>query len=214
MFERTRIFFRTTLLGGFIVVLPAVILIFAFRWFFGLVSRAIEPLTNLVLDMMPTPDRYDRITATLIVLAVIVAGCFFIGLFVRTRIGRWIYERFENSLLSKTPGYRMIKETVNQLFSRKASAFSSVALVRLFENETRATAFITDRHDDGTVTVFVPTGPNPTSGFIYHINQQYVEPVDVPVEDAMRSVISCGAGSGMLLRRRKPAASDQPKSSR
>jgi uncharacterized membrane protein len=47
--------------------------------------------------------------------------------------------------------------------------------------------------------VFVPTGPNPTSGFIYHLDQQYVHPVKVSVEEAMRSVISCGAGSGTLL---------------
>jgi len=211
MLGRTKNFLKTTLFGGVIVILPTIILIVAFSWLFGLVSRAIEPLTNLVLGMMPTPDRYDRIAATLIVLAVIVAGCFFIGLFVRTRIGRWIYEAFEYSLLSKTPGYRMIKETVSQLFSRRASSFSSVALVQIFENDTKVTAFITDRHDDGTVTVFVPTGPNPTTGFIYHLNERYVHPVDVSVEEAMRSVISCGAGSETLLKRQKPDASGQPK---
>ncbi len=93
----------------------------------------------------------------------------------------------------------MIKETVNQFIGKKESPFSSVALVQIFQNETKVTAFITDRHNDGTVTVFVPTGPNPTSGFIYHLNEQYVHPVETSVEDAMRSVISCGAGSGQLI---------------
>jgi uncharacterized membrane protein len=204
-------FFRTTLLGGVIVVLPAMILGFAFRWFFGFVSRALQPLTHLVVKTIPLPDRYNELMATLIVVAVIISGCFFVGLFVRTRVGKWIYEGFENSLLSKTPGYKMIKETVNQFFGRKEPPFSSVALVQIFENDTKVTAFITDRHTDGTVTVFVPTGPNPTSGFIYHVNKQYVHPVNVSVEEAMRSVISCGAGSKTLLMRRKTDATGQPK---
>jgi uncharacterized membrane protein len=94
----------------------------------------------------------------------------------------------------------MIKETVNHFIGRKESPFSSVAMVQLFENETLVTAFITDRHGDGRVTVFVPTGPNPTSGFIYHLDQRFVHRVDVSVEEAMRSVISCGAGSEKLIK--------------
>ncbi len=200
MQKRTRNFFKTTLLGGIIVILPAIILILAFKWLFGVVGNAIAPLTNLVVDTLPTPEQYNPLIAAVIVLLVIVLGCFIFGLFVRTRLGRMVYGGFEKSLLSKAPGYRMIKETVNQFLGKNKSPFSSVALVQIFENGTRVTAFITDRHADGTITVFVPTGPNPTSGFIYHLDQQFVHPVDVSVEDAMRSVISCGAGSGALLR--------------
>jgi uncharacterized membrane protein len=203
MLTRTKRFFTTTLLGGLIVILPTIILVFAFKWLFGLVSNGIRPLTELVVENLTLPDQYDHLIAMLIVISVIVLGCFLVGLFVKTRIGRWAYEALENSLLSKTPGYKMIKETVNQFIGKKESPFSSVALVQIFENDTKVTAFITDRHADGTVTVFVPTGPNPTSGFIYHLNQQYVHPVDVSVEDAMRSVISCGAGSGELIKELK-----------
>ena len=51
-------------------------------------------------------------------------------------------------------------------------------------------------------TVFVPTGPNPTSGFIYHLPNKYIHKVDVRVEDAMRSVISCGTGSSALIQKK------------
>ena len=200
MMKRTKTFFRTTLLGGVIVILPTIILIFAFKWLFGMVADGIRPLTNLVVNNLTLPDQYDEFIATLIVLSVIILGCFVVGLFVKTRLGHWIYEGFENGLLSKAPGYKMIKETLNQFLGKKESPFSSVALVQIFENETKVTAFITDRHTDGTITVFVPTGPNPTSGFIYHLNEQYVHPVDISVEEAMRSVISCGLGSGKLMK--------------
>ena len=200
MLNRTKTFFRTTLLGGIIVILPTIILVFAFKWLFGMVGNGIKPLTDLVVSNIDLPDRYNELIATLIVLSVIVLGCFFVGLFVRTRLGKYIYSGFEGTVLSKAPGYKMVKETVNQFLGKKESPFSSVALVQIFENDTKVTAFITDRHDDGIITVFVPTGPNPTSGFIYHLNEKYVHPVDVSVEDAMRSVISCGAGSEKLIK--------------
>lgn len=202
MFQRTKNFLKTTLLGGVIVILPITILIFAFRWLFGVVSRGIEPLTDLVVRTIPLlSNRYDELIATLIVIFVILGGCFLVGLFIRTRLGQMLYNSLEGGLLSKAPGYKMVKETVNQFFGRKQSPFSSVALVQIFQNETMVTAFVTDRHGNGTVSVFVPTGPNPTSGFIYHIPEKYVHPVDVPIEDAMRSVISCGAGSEMLVKK-------------
>jgi uncharacterized membrane protein len=200
MFSRTKTFLRTTILGGVIVILPTIILVFAFKWLFGVVADGIRPLTELVAETLTLPDRYDQIIATLIVLSVIILGCFLVGLFVRTRLGQMVYAGLENSVLSRAPGYRMVKETVNQFLGKKETPFSSVALVQIFENDTKVTAFITDRHENGTVTVFVPTGPNPTSGFIYHLDAKYVHPVDVSVEDAMRSVISCGAGSEKLIK--------------
>ena len=201
MFQRTKNFLKTTLLGGIIVILPITILIFAFRWLFGVVSNGIKPLTDLVVRIIPfLPERYDQLIATLIVITLILGVCFLVGLFIRTRLGQLIYTALESGILAKAPGYKMVKETVNQFFGRKQSPFSSVALVQIFQNETMVTAFVTDRHNNGTVSVFVPTGPNPTSGFIYHLPEKYVHPVDVPVEDAMRSVISCGAGSDMLVK--------------
>ncbi len=200
MLTRTKNFFRTTLLGGVIVILPAIILSLAFKWLFGKVGDGIKPLTNLVVSWINFPEQYEDLIAMMIVLSVIILSFFAVGLFVKTRIGRWIYDGFERSLLSKAPGYKMIKETVNQFLGMKTSPFSSVALVQIFENDTQVTAFITDRHDNDTITVFVPTGPNPTSGFIYHLDQKYVHPVNVSVEDAMRSVISCGAGSDALIK--------------
>ena len=206
MLQRTKIFFRTTIIGGVIVILPTIILIFAFTWLFGFVRNGIKPLTNLVESKLTLPEQYEALIATILVLSVIILICFLLGLFVRTRLGQMIYHGFENSLLQKAPGYKMIKETVNQFLGKKETPFSSVALVQIFENETKVTAFITDKHEDGTITVFVPTGTNPTSGFIYHLDQKYVHPVAVSVEDAMRSVISCGAGSGNLIKELKKNA--------
>jgi len=118
---------------------------------------------------------------------------------VRTRLGNWLYSVLDSKLLQKAPGYSLVKEIVSQFLGGKKSPFSTVALVQIFGNETLVSGFVTDEHEDGTSTVFVPTGPNPTSGNIYHLPKDRVHPIDVSVEDAMRSIISCGAGSSMLI---------------
>ena len=140
-----------------------------------------------------------EISADVLVIIVIILVCFVIGVFVKTRLGSLTYKTLENRILKIAPGYSLIKETVFQLLGRKESPFSKVALARIFQNDTLVSAFITDNHPDGSYTIFVPTGPNPTSGNIYHLKGEYVHPVKASVEDTMRSIISCGAGSTNLI---------------
>ena len=112
-----------------------------------------------------------------------------------SEIGKAIEEKF----LGKIFGYKIIRETVTQLFGEEKTIFKGVALVKLFGNETRMTSFITDEHDDGSYTVFIPSGPAPTAGFVYHVTKKQVEIVDVPVEQALRTILSLGSGSKKLL---------------
>lgn len=194
--ERVKNFLSTSLLGGLVVILPIIILFFFIRWIFNLVTNVIQPLTTLVV----TQSQLQETVADALVIAIILGTCFVVGVFVRTRLGSFLYVTVENRALKIAPGYSLIKETVVQILgSSRKSLFSSVALVQLFGNDTLASAFITDRHPDGSYTVFVPTGPNPTSGNIFHLKAKYVHPVNVPVEDALRSIISCGVGSTKLI---------------
>ena len=193
--NRMKSLIKTSFLGGLTVILPIAILVFVFKWVFGVVARVIQPLTNLIL----IKSNLREIMADLLALAIIISVCFIVGVIVKTQIGRFIHTSLENSILKFAPGYSLIKETIMQFLGRKKTPFSSVALVQVFGNETMLTAFVTDEHSDGSYTVFVPTGPNPTSGNIYHLESRFVHQVDVPVEDAMRSIISCGAGSAMLI---------------
>lgn len=196
--ERLKNFLKTSLLGGVVVILPVAILVSVTLWIFDLVTGLIQPLTRLLIS----DSQLNEIAAEVLVIALILLTCFFVGVLVRTQLGGFLHRFLETRILKLAPGYSMIKETVLQIFgSRKDSPFSSVALVQVFGNETLMTAFVTDTHEDGSFTVFVPTGPNPTSGLIYHLEGRYVHPVDVPVQDAMRSIISCGAGSTQLIQR-------------
>ncbi|MFW6154732.1 MAG: DUF502 domain-containing protein [Planctomycetota bacterium] len=202
---KLRTFIYTTLLGGVVVVLPTVIMLFLVSWIVGLVAGWIAPVTG---ELVKRTNMVHAL-AVAVTLISLLLGCFLIGLIVRTRMGGWLFAFIERHGLKRMPGYSVVKETVAQLLGGAKSPFAQVALVQLFSNDTLASGFVTDTHDDGSCTVFVPTGPNPTSGVIYHLPGHCVHYIDVPVEETMRSIISCGAGSGKLIdayRRAKPSA--------
>jgi uncharacterized membrane protein len=190
-------FCKSAVIGGLLVVLPSAIFLFVLTWVFGMVRAGIGPASTLVMENSPL----QGIVVDVLVIVLIVVACFAVGVLVRTKLGKWIYSMLEAKVLLKAPGYSLIKETVGQFLGNKKSPFSSVALAQIYCNDTMVSSFITDEHEDGSYTVFVPTGPNPTSGNIYHLPSKYVHPVDVPVEDMMRSIISCGAGSSALIKK-------------
>lgn len=192
--ERINNFIRTSLIGGFLVILPLAILVLVFQWMFSFITNLIQPITNLILKEVQTKE----FIADYIVVVLIVLLCFFVGVFVKTRIGRFVHFTFENKFLKTIPGYNLVKETVLHFLGGKKSPFSSVALVRVYGNDTLMTAFVTDETDD-YITVFVPSGPNPTTGYIFHLAHKDVYKINIGVEDAMRSIIGCGASSSKLI---------------
>jgi uncharacterized membrane protein len=195
--NRIKQFFISAVVGGLLVILPVALFLFTMNWVFELIRGMISPLTEALLKQASLPAY----VADLVVIVALVLLCFLVGMMVRTRLGKWLYSVLDSKLLMKAPGYSIIKETVAQFIGNKKSPFSSAALVQIFGNETMVSAFVTDEHEDGSFTVFVPTGPNPTSGNIYHLPGRFVHPIDTPVDDLMRSIISCGAGSSVLVKR-------------
>jgi len=195
--ERIKGFLKSAVVGGFLVVLPMAIFLFILNWVFGLVRSAISPITVLVIEN----STLQGLVADVLGIGLLILLCFSVGVLVRTKLGHWLYSLLETSVFKKAPGYSLIKETVAQFLGNKKSPFTSVVLVQIFGNETLVTGFVTDEHENGFFTVFVPTAPNPTSGFIYHLPPQYVHPVDARVEETMRSIISCGAGSALLVKK-------------
>ena len=197
MMQKIKSFILTSILGGLTVILPATIILMVFGWILDKVTVLISPITSFIVENSHTREFF----ANIVVIFFLVLVCFLIGLMERTKLGKFLFNILENNLLSKIPGYSIIKDTIVQFIGGKNTPFSQVALVRIFGTETKCTAFITDEHDDGSYSVFVPTGPNPTSGQIFHLKSEFVEKVDASVELTMKSIISCGAGSKHIIKR-------------
>lgn len=190
-------FFKTSLLGGTIVILPVVILIIFFTWLFRLVTGLIRPLTNVLSNYFELhPLFVDGLAIVLI-----ISTCFFVGVFIKTRFGKFVHHTVEQKILGVAPGYNMVKETVLQILGGggKRTAFSTVVLAKLFDSQTMATGFLMDENENGIMTVFIPTAPNPTTGFIFHIPAKDVQIIDINVDVTMRSILGCGTGASKLI---------------
>ncbi|MBX2928226.1 MAG: DUF502 domain-containing protein [Saprospiraceae bacterium] len=193
--RRLQRFTINTLLGGLVVALPIALFISIIRLLFNLVIGIISPLKNL----LGFSDDVNQWLINLLVVAAILTLFFLIGLAVRTEMGKRFFLRVEEQWLSPLPFYSIIRETVQQLFSRDKMPFSKVVLADVFGNGTLMTGFVTDEWPNGYLSLFVPTGPNPTNGFIFHVKKEQVIYSEVRTEEAMRSVISLGIGSGSLF---------------
>ncbi|MEM9888156.1 MAG: DUF502 domain-containing protein [Bacteroidota bacterium] len=187
-------FLTTTLLGGVLVLLPITLFILLVQFVLRIATRVIEPIAAIFSNASLAP-----LIAYLLAFAIVVAFCFVVGLFVRTRSGNAVVRYFNRYYLSKLPFYNTIQETVRQFFGKKGSSFSQVVLVDVFD--TLMTGFVTAEHENGIYTVFVPTAPNPTNGFIFHVKKEKLIFTDTKPEDAMRTVIGVGTGSGILFRK-------------
>ena len=203
-----RKYINATLLGGVAALLPLGLVILVARWMVNIVQKYLGPIVEWFARLLDLDSQWLMLASYVILILAILIGLFLLGMFIRTRTGRFFKKELEQKYLMKIPGYKLARETVMQFFGKNRSFFSEVVLVDLFNSGSLATGFITDDHGD-YLTVFVPTGPNPTSGLIYHISKERVLRTGASVESAMKSIISCGAGSSQLFQADLESAREQ-----
>ena len=196
-FKKLRLFFRTTLLGGVVAILPLALIFVFFRWIINIIQKYLEPLVGLI----EVDTQLKVVILYVLAVAAILITFFLLGLVIQTRIGKFLNNVLEQKYLMKIPGYKIARDTVMQFFGKNRSFFSEVVLVDIFNSGTLMTGFITDTYGE-FITVFVPTGPNPTSGNIYHVHNDKVIRTTTAVDNGMKTIISCGAGSTEIFEQR------------
>jgi uncharacterized membrane protein len=190
---------RAYFLTGIVVTAPIGITIF-------LVWQFLDFLDTHVAGLLP--DRYNPGTylpfgvpglGLLIVLAFLtLAGMFTAGLVGRTLV------RMGERLLSRMPVVRGVYGTLKQIFetvlAQKSRSFREVVLVEYPRRGLGAIGFVTGptrgeiqaRSKEEMVNVFLPTTPNPTSGFLLFVPKSELIHLDMTVEEGMKMVISGG----------------------
>lgn len=198
---------RANFVTGLILILPAVITLALLKWLFGTTTK----LTDLLL--LPVPKGLKFVNgeggeiwwfwslAALGIAAFLVA---LIGLLGRYYVGKKIIKAFD-SLMLRVPLLNKIYGTikqVNEAFSSdRRSSFQTVVLVEFPREGLYSLGFITSEHHDEiqarteekVVSVFIPTTPNPTSGYLVMVPEHKLTRLDMPVADGIRFIISLGS---------------------
>ncbi|MBA3721760.1 MAG: DUF502 domain-containing protein [Parachlamydiaceae bacterium] len=197
---------------GLVILLPVALTIAIVIFFFNLLTG---PFLGIVESffiryglftngfLFLNSDQLQSITAQLLIIS-----CLFILTICLGMIARWFFFRSFIKLaeyaVKKIPLvstiYRTCNEVIKTIFTSKNQSFKQVVLVRFPNPETLSIGLVTREEISSlketiyqdVVAVFVPTTPNPTSGFLVMYKKQDLIYLDMKVEDAFKYIISCG----------------------
>ena len=182
-------FVKTTLIGGLLVILPIGLALLLLLKALSTALAVVGPIAA----QLPAGTRF----ATPIALLLILAGCFAVGLLVRTVVGQRATRALEQRVLERVPGYTLLRSLTRRVAGEEEGQTFAVALAVI--EDALVPAFIVEEHEDGRYTVFVPAAPTPGVGAIYILPRERVHQVDVPFLRAVRCISRWGEGSHELL---------------
>ncbi len=193
--EKSKGFILTTLIQGFILLLPFLIILILLSVLINFVFKIVAPLSAMLDHGGNVPDWIINLFSMGIVLLFV----FLFGIMVKGNKGKRHFSTFEEKYLTKIPLYTLVHQTVNQFAGLEKLPFSEVVLIDPYKSGTLMTGFVTARTSENLYTIFVPTAPNPMNGNIYHVPKESIKFLTVTPQDAMRTIMGMGTGSDCLL---------------
>ena len=181
---------RTTLLAGLAIIVPVGITFLILKYIFDFFDPVLKPIFTQFIDQY-TPGM-GIVSLTILI--------YLVGLVTTHVLGRRLIN-IGHSMVDRVPVvnalYRAARQ-VTDVFSNtnSKSKFTSVVLVDFPGYGLRSIGLVTSKikNQDGDtlLVVYMPTSPFPTSGFLVILREHQVTPTDIPVDDAMKLIISAG----------------------
>ena len=190
---------RSWFLTGILVMTPLILTIYV-AWAF------ITFVDNLVVPLVPfdyRPSNYLPFSIPGLGLIIVFIFTTFVGLLATGLLGRTLIRIWEN-ILNRMPVvrsvYSAIKQILETVMATQSDAFRQAVLVQYPRKDIWAIGFVTGstkgevgkRVDKKMVNVFMPTTPNPTSGFLLFFPEEDLIFLNMSVEDALKLVVSGG----------------------
>lgn len=194
------------IVAGLLVWLPLAITVWVLSWLLGLLSGMFVWMLDVGRAVLPVSTHaFIELLAGIPGLGIVVmaAGMLLTGVFAANMFGAW-WVRQWHALMGRIPIVKSIYSSVMQvsdtLFSSSGNAFREAVLVQYPRQGAWTIAFVTGKpggeveaHLPGDyVSVYVPTTPNPTSGFFLMMPRADVVVLSMSVDEALKYVISMG----------------------
>ncbi|MDL5032982.1 DUF502 domain-containing protein [Pelomonas sp. APW6] len=197
---------RKYIIAGLLVWLPLAITLWVLNQVLGVVNGVFHSLIGALKVILPV-STHDLLTALANVpglgVVILAVGLFLTGMFVANMFGQWWLRQWDK-LLSSIPIvksiYSSVKQVSDTLFSSSGNAFREAVLVQYPREGSWTIAFVTGQPGGEVasqlcgehVSLYVPTTPNPTSGFFLMVSRDQIRPLAMSVDEALKYIISMG----------------------
>lgn len=183
---------------GLLVVVPLYITVYVLT----LIVRFMDNIFTIVPAFLQ-PDTYLPFHIPGLGIFFTIAGIFIVGVLATNIFGKWLLDIAER-IVARLPILRMVynasKQFLETFFSKEHDGFRKVVLVEFPRKGAYSIGFLTgktrgevkEKTPENTVNVFLPTTPNPTSGFYIIVLESEVIPLDMKVEDAFKVLMTGG----------------------
>lgn len=193
---------RNYFITGLLITLPIAFTIFILNFLFRLLDDSLSPTFTKLLIMAGAPIKEGyRIPGLGVFMTLVVI--FLIGVITTNVMGAKLLQLGEK-ILERIPVVRNVytgaKQVVTTIATTDTGAFNEVVVVEFPRKGIWSMGFITsqtrgevqDITEEEVVNVFVPTTPNPTSGFLIFVPKCDTTSLSMTVEEGIKMVISCG----------------------
>jgi uncharacterized membrane protein len=188
---------RTNVVTGILVLLPVVTTAYVFYKFFVMVDSALPSFVHALLPQFP--ERWVPGIGLILLLLL----SYFVGLAAKNYVGKIIIDT-GNALIARIPMlnklYLGVQQILDAMVAQKKRAFERAVLVEYPKENSWCIAFVTAdtsgeiprKTGRELVSLFVPTTPNPTSGFLLFVPRDQVIDLEMSIETAIKLVMSAG----------------------
>lgn len=181
---------KTTAVGGLVFLVPLVVAGMVLFKALDMMKRLAAPLDR----WLGSDSELGVLALDLVLLAMVFLACLVAGLVAKSQRGRKVGTRVESALLSAVPGYAFVKGFTDSMSSSDDASESFTPVVARFDDNAMI-AFEVERTESGKVVVYLPGAPNPWSGSLVYMTADRVEPLDVSMTVAVKSIRQLGRGS-------------------
>jgi uncharacterized membrane protein len=181
---------KAKFLTGLFILIPLIVTVYIIYLVVSSVDGIIHPIIGNLTWQLTGNAFY--IPGTGFILFIVVT--YITGVFASNYLGKKLLARGE-ALLRRI--YGSVKDMTHAFTSDKVKSFKEVVLVEYPFKGRYAIGFVTDRTEVGegkkVCSVFIPTTPNPTSGFLIIVKEDELTFLDMPNDDALKYIVSLGA---------------------
>lgn len=209
---------RRYFLTGLVILLPITLTVWILVFLVNLLTKPFLGIIDYILSLHPTSAYLLTIPATEKIIhyssQVLILFILFFLTCVLGMVARWFFFKgllkLGDHILHRIPivnkVYKTSKDIIRTIFASKTTSFKKVVMVPFPDDTTFAIGLLAGESPprckgaarSDLISVFIPTTPNPTSGYLLMFPREKCQFIDMRVEEAVKFIISCGViHSGM-----------------